>query len=97
MPLKRVLVPYKVHGDPEGISYVMTDGQKPYRVFVTFHALHSELDVYSAGPLDQFTGKELMDKHHERIDAAASRKFDAEGISEALDGHPVLFVRSTDL
>ena len=88
--------PVQVHQSPEGLSFWMVDGEKRIRVFDTFLALHDNLDAYS-GPLDQFHGKRLLEKHRARIEAAASRKYDSQGAEDILDGAPALFVRTDDL
>jgi len=86
-----------VNSQPEGLGFWMADGERRVRVFVTFEALHHELDNYSTGPLDQFAGREIFDKHREKIEAAASRKFDAEGVQGQLNGAPALWVTAQDL
>ena len=64
-------------------------------VLVTAHAL-AELDR-NRKPFDQFSGREIFDANRHRIEKAASRKFDARGTNEVLDGRPVLLVQSMDL
>ena len=96
MPLKGTESRGQVHSQPDGISFWMTDGQKAVRVFVTYAALHHELDHY-AGPLDQFHGLAILREHRERIERTASAKFDTKGVRNRLDGQPALWIRTMDL
>jgi hypothetical protein len=96
MPLRSLNSKVQVHSDPEGLSFWMAAGERRIRVFATFMSLHNELDGYS-GPLDQFHGRKIFDEHRKKIEAAASRKYDAEGVQGELDGAPALVVTAGDL
>jgi hypothetical protein len=80
------------HHQPDGIVFWMAaDSGAPVRVFITKEALHTELDS-CASPVDQASGMMIFEKHRDRIEEAAGRKFDAEGIAGVLDGKPTLIV-----
>jgi hypothetical protein len=83
--------------NPDGVIFWMTDDNgAPVRVLVTKHALHTELDKYKL-PVSGFNGHEIFEQHRDRIEQAASRKFDAEGVTGELDGKPALIVVQADL
>lgn len=96
MPLRSLYSQIQLHEDPEGLSFWMADGERRVRVFATFMALHHEMDGYS-GPLDESHGREIFNKQREKIERAASRKYDTEGLQGQLSGAPALFVTVEDL
>jgi hypothetical protein len=64
---------------------------KPIRIFVTLDGLQG---IDSSEPLDC----DAFPKHRAQIEAAASEKFDKEGVEVgAYDGQPILTVDSCDL
>jgi hypothetical protein len=67
----------------------------PIRVFVTYEAL-AQLDPSQLR--DAHGAFETFDKHRSQIEAAASRKFDAdEPDGDTYDGQPIVTLRFDDL
>jgi uncharacterized protein DUF1488 len=98
VPLHRMDHSLMVHEDPPGLVFWMkADSGAPVRVFVTKQALHIKLDNNSRQPSDQVSGLQIFKEHRDRIEEAASRKFDAQGVTGQLDGEPALIVGSDDL
>jgi hypothetical protein len=87
------------HDDRKAIGFWMTvEGKEPVqpiRVFVTYKDL-SELDpARSLGPP---AALEIFTRNRERIEAAASKQFDAKGVDKGeYKEKPLLVVRSTDI
>jgi hypothetical protein len=97
MPLTSVDWPEQVSSQPEGIMFWMKDqDEKPVRVLVTKQALHHELDNYQQ-PIEQFGGRKIFREHRDRIEAAASKKYDEKGLEAELEGKPALWITSGDL
>ena len=97
MPLVSVNSAIRVRDEPEAIIFWMAADNRRVRVFVTFEALHYGLNGYSVGPLQLAYAQEVFERQRTKIEAAASRKFDAEGVKGELDGAPALFVTAQDL
>jgi uncharacterized protein DUF1488 len=97
VPLHRMDHGVSPHHQPDGIIFWMADDRgAPVRVLITKDALHTELDNNTL-PAEQFSGLQIFDAHRDRIEQAASRKFDAKGVTDHLDGKAVLIVYSADL
>jgi Protein of unknown function (DUF1488) len=84
------------HDDRQAIGFWMTvegkDPVQPIRVFVTYEGLR-ELDP--SQPPNPTVALDIFTRSRERIEAAASKKFDAKGVDEGeYKGKPVLVVRS---
>jgi hypothetical protein len=68
---------------------------KPIRVFVTYEAL---AQIEPSQSRDRQAAVDTFNKHRARIEAAASQKFDANGVDDGEhEGQPILMVRSDDL
>jgi hypothetical protein len=68
---------------------------EPVRVFVTYEALW-QLDP--THPQDVPAAIGIFNENRTKIEAAASKKFDAEGHDEGTyNGQPILIVRSQDI
>ena len=82
----------------QGFVFDMIDEGKNQliRVLVTAEALHGHLDN-NALPRDRVAGREIFDRHRDRIEAAASRKYDTSGADDELDGQPLLLLQSMDI
>jgi hypothetical protein len=82
----------------QGLVFDMRDEGKNQliRILVTAEALHGQLDR-NARPRDRYAGREIFDQYRGRIEAAASKKYDAKGADDELDGHALLIVQSMDL
>jgi len=81
------------------IGYWMTNKKarpiEPVRVFVTYETLW-QLDP--THPQDVPAAIGIFNANRTKIEAAASKKFDAEGHDEGTyDGQPILLVRSQDI
>jgi len=96
MPLTTTDQPGVPDDGRRAISFWMIiEGASPVRVFVTYEALWK---IDPSHPRDVSGAIGIFNENRKRIEAAASHKWDANGIDDGqYEGRPILIVRSEDL
>jgi len=100
MPLMSTGIKEMLNNNRRAIGFWMTvGGRRPIeviRVFVTYQAL-AQLDP--SQPEDIFAAIAIFGKNRTQIEAAASYKYDTEGLDDngEHEGKPILTVHSEDL
>jgi hypothetical protein len=99
MPLNATDQPGNLDNSRMAIAFWMTivgvESIEPIRVFVTYEAL-AQIDPSQLR--DAHGALETFDKHRTQIEAAASHKFDVDGVDDGTYGRqPILIVRSDDI